>query len=85
VAFVASPVEEDTQSLEKIAKKLRKEEIAVDIILIGQREQSQVEKLAKFIETINKNNNSSFFEVPPSLDGSLLASLSTTGLFSEFG
>lgn len=85
MAFVASPVEEDTQSLEKIAKKLRKEEIAVDIILIGQREQSQVEKLAKFIETINKNNNSSFFEVPPSLDGSLLASLSTTGLFSEFG
>ncbi len=36
VVFVASPVKEDEKSLVALAKKLKKNEVAVDVVNIGQ-------------------------------------------------
>lgn len=62
VAFVGSPIQEDEKTLEKLAKKLRKDEVAVDIVGFGC--EANVPLLQKFIETVNKGNNSHLLFVP---------------------
>lgn len=61
VIFVSSPVEEDKESLVKLGKKLKKNNVAVDIINVG--EDSSVEKLDALIEAVNSNNNSHVLHV----------------------
>eukprot|EP00758_Cryptobia_borreli_P002627 Tbor_TRINITY_DN3168_c0_g1::TRINITY_DN3168_c0_g1_i1::g.14624::m.14624/K03029/PSMD4, RPN10; 26S proteasome regulatory subunit N10 len=62
LAFVGSPVVEDERVLEQLAKKLRKDHVAVDIISFG--EDSNKEILEKFINTVNKQQNSHILHVP---------------------
>lgn len=52
VIMVCSPLQETAQDLVKLAKKLKKENVNVDIINFGEDEVN-VELLAKFIETLN--------------------------------
>jgi len=58
VVFVGSPVEEDEKELVKLAKRLRKEKVNVDIINFGE-EAINTEKLTVFINTLNGTDGSS--------------------------
>jgi len=61
IAFVGSPLLEDHDELQKLAKKLRKDSYAVDIIAFGVEENQ--EKLSAFVETVNKDQNSRFLNI----------------------
>ena len=51
-------------TLVDLAKKLRKNEIAVDMVsLSGDFEDAQIAKLQKFIENVNKSENSHFIHI----------------------
>lgn len=56
IAFVGSPLIEDTNTLKKVAKVLKKNNVAVDVITLGEFEENE-EKLTEFINTINKDEN----------------------------
>ncbi|KAF9924500.1 Inorganic pyrophosphatase [Linnemannia zychae] len=64
IVFVGSPVEEDEKSLVKLAKKLKKNNIAVDVINFGE-EAENTTKLEAFVAAVNNNENSNLVTVPP--------------------
>ena len=63
IAFVASPVAEDEETLVKLGKKLKKNNVAVDIIAFGQGLNEP--KLEAFINTVNSSDNSHLVTIPP--------------------
>lgn len=81
--FVGSLIEDDTKELVKLAKKMKKNNVAVDFINFGE-ESENTEKLEKFREGVNSNDNSHVVTVPP---GPHLLANQLTALFvdSEFG
>ena len=52
-----SPIFESLQNLVGLAKKLKKNMIAVDIINIGEMDGQHMEKLNQFIENVNNSDN----------------------------
>ncbi|CAL9705745.1 unnamed protein product [Knipowitschia caucasica] len=76
IAFVGSPVEDTEKDLVKMAKRLKKEKVNVDIINFG--EELNTEKLTAFINTLNGKEGvgSHLVTVPPgpSLADALLSS-----------
>jgi 26S proteasome regulatory subunit N10 len=56
IAFVGSPLTEDEASLVRLAKKLKKNNIAVDIISFGEDIENRG-KLESFINNINSGDN----------------------------
>ena len=56
ICFVGSPVKEDEQALVKLGKKLKKNNIAVDIVNFGE-EQFNTTKLETFIQAVNNSDN----------------------------
>lgn len=62
VAFVGSPIAESPKELEKLAKRLRKDGVSIDVIAFGVEE--NVEILDRFVATADKDNNSHFINVP---------------------
>ncbi|KAF9141968.1 hypothetical protein BG015_001082, partial [Linnemannia schmuckeri] len=64
IVFVGSPVEEDEKTLVKLAKKLKKNNIAVDVINFGE-EAENTTKLEAFVAAVNNNDNSNLVTVPP--------------------
>uniref|UniRef100_A0A8C6DK23 26S proteasome non-ATPase regulatory subunit 4 n=1 Tax=Moschus moschiferus TaxID=68415 RepID=A0A8C6DK23_MOSMO len=52
IAFVGSPVEDNEKDLVKLAKRLKKEKVNVDIINFGKEEVS-TEELTAFVNTLN--------------------------------
>lgn len=66
----------------KIAKKLKKNNVAVDIVSFGS-EEANAEKLEAFHQTVNSNDNSHLVTVPP---GTILSDmLFSTPVFMEEG
>ncbi|KPA74224.1 putative proteasome regulatory non-ATP-ase subunit [Leptomonas pyrrhocoris] len=63
VAFVGSPVTESEAELEALAKKLRKDDVAVDIVAFGV--ESNIELLRGFVNKVSKKENSRFLSVAP--------------------
>ncbi|KPI84279.1 putative proteasome regulatory non-ATP-ase subunit [Leptomonas seymouri] len=63
VAFVGSPVTEKETELEALAKKLRKDDVAVDIVVFGV--ESNIELLRGFVSKVSKKENSRFLSVGP--------------------
>ncbi|ODV89146.1 hypothetical protein CANCADRAFT_32491 [Tortispora caseinolytica NRRL Y-17796] len=84
IAFVGSPIADDEKRLIKLAKKLKKDSIAVDIISFGE-ENENAHRLEKFIESVNSNNNSTLLVVPagPSLLSDSIVSSSLLSGTSE--
>ncbi|XP_067365186.1 26S proteasome non-ATPase regulatory subunit 4-like isoform X2 [Channa argus] len=76
IAFVGSPVEDNEKELVKMAKRLKKEKVNVDVINFG--EEMNTEKLTAFINTLNgkEGAGSHLVTVPPgpSLADALLSS-----------
>eukprot|EP00802_Teleaulax_amphioxeia_P008497 Tamp_08506.p1 GENE.Tamp_08506~~Tamp_08506.p1 ORF type:complete len:411 (-),score=142.91 Tamp_08506:1086-2273(-) len=64
IIFVGSPLMEDQKELVKLGKKLKKNDVAVDVINFGETAENQ-EKLEAFIGAVNKNENSNLLTVPP--------------------
>lgn len=64
IAFVGSPLEDDQKDLVKLGKKLKKNNVAVDVINFGETAENQ-EKLEAFVGAINNNDNSNLLTVPP--------------------
>ncbi|KAM9824297.1 LOW QUALITY PROTEIN: 26S proteasome non-ATPase regulatory subunit 4-like [Neosynchiropus ocellatus] len=77
IAFVGSPVEDNDKEIVKMAKRLKKEKVNVDIINFGE-EEVNTEKLTSFINTLNGKDGtgSHLVTVPPgpSLADALLSS-----------
>ncbi|XP_067656637.1 26S proteasome non-ATPase regulatory subunit 4-like [Haliotis asinina] len=77
VVFVGSPVEDEDKELVKMAKKLKKEKVSVDVINFGE-EGVNTDKLTTFINTINgkEGTSSHLVTVPPGpmLSDALLSS-----------
>uniref|UniRef100_K7GJ14 26S proteasome non-ATPase regulatory subunit 4 n=1 Tax=Pelodiscus sinensis TaxID=13735 RepID=K7GJ14_PELSI len=77
IAFVGSPVEDNEKDLVKLAKRLKKEKVNVDIINFGE-EEANTDKLTAFINTLNGKDGtgSHLVTVPPgpSLADALISS-----------
>lgn len=57
VVFVGSPIETDSKELSKLAKRLKKEKVNVDIVNFGE-DNMNTEKLSGFINTLNGKDGS---------------------------
>lgn len=64
IIFVGSPIKETEKELETLAKKMKKNSVAVDIINFGE-EGVNTSKLEKFNSVINNHDNSHLVTVPP--------------------
>ena len=80
VLFIGSPIPDDAAQLTSVGKKLRKCNVAVDVVSFGDTEEN-AEKLEAFMAAVNKNNNSHLVTVPP---GAVLADvLLSTPIFVD--
>lgn len=64
VFFVGSPINAEQEELVQLAKRLKKNNVAVDIVNFGE-EASNTEKLEAFISNVNNNENSHLVTIPP--------------------
>lgn len=64
VLFTGSPVGVDQAALVKIGKKLKKNNVAVDVVCFGDPDQENTEKLEAFLSAVNSNDNSHLVLVP---------------------
>jgi len=64
VLFVGSPVECSEKLLSKAGKRLKKNNVAVDVVSFGEVEQN-ASILESFLSAVNSNNNSHLVSVPP--------------------
>jgi 26S proteasome regulatory subunit N10 len=65
IVFLASPIQENEKAFIQLAKKLKKNEVAVDFVNVAVQE--NVGKLQAFIETVSKEDNSHLLDVPKGL------------------
>ncbi|KAJ6232092.1 26s proteasome non-atpase regulatory subunit 4 [Anaeramoeba flamelloides] len=92
VMFVASPLEEKKEDLEKIGSQLRKASISIDVINFGETERNE-EKLSSLIDNANSGDNCHLLSVPTStgliladqIQGSGIFSSSSGGMGGDFG
>ncbi|KAJ1514655.1 hypothetical protein HMI54_013780 [Coelomomyces lativittatus] len=81
IVFIGSPIVEDEKTLVQLAKKLKKNNIAVDIINFGE-DALNTPKLEAFLSAINTSDTSHLVTVPPGptiLSDALLSSSIVTG------
>lgn len=64
IIFVGSPISESDKDLEKLAKKMKKNNVAIDVINFGE-DAVNTPKLEKFNSIINNHDNSHLVTVPP--------------------
>lgn len=65
IVFVGSPIAEDEKTLVKLAKKMKKNNVAVDFVNFGEVESDNTQKLQAFREAINSSDNSHIVTIPP--------------------
>lgn len=65
IVFVGSPITEDEKTLVKLAKKMKKTNVAIDFINFGEVETENTPKLQAFIDAINSSDNSHLATIPP--------------------
>jgi 26S proteasome regulatory subunit N10 len=84
IIFNCSPVEEDEKNLIKLAKKMKKTNISIDIVAFGELSDETLKKLRAFNENSQSAEGSYLAEVQPS--GNLLSdSLVTTPILGGDG
>lgn len=64
VVFVGSPIETEESKLLRIGKQLKKGNVAVDIVALGQEQEDNMDLLKKFLDVVNKNGNSHLISIP---------------------
>ena len=66
VAFIGSPLEEEEKALVKVAKKLKKNNVSIDIVSFGEEAaELNAGKLDAFLAAVNSNDSSHLVTVPP--------------------
>lgn len=81
VAFVGSPLEDDEKELVKLAKKLKKNNVSVDVVNFGEID-ANTAKLEAFVENVNKDGSSHLVTVPGGV-GVLSDVLISSPIFGE--
>jgi 26S proteasome regulatory subunit N10 len=80
IAFVGSPLEVDAPELKKLATSLKKNNVAVDVILLGENDLNR-ERMEEFVKVVAKEEdgrpNSSLLVAPPGSELSALLISST--------
>ncbi|RMZ66859.1 26s proteasome regulatory subunit [Pyrenophora seminiperda CCB06] len=66
VIFNCSPIEEDEKNLVKLAKKMKKSGISIDIIAFGELSDDTTRKLQAFSENVQSAEGSYLATIPPS-------------------
>ncbi|EPS38542.1 hypothetical protein H072_7698 [Dactylellina haptotyla CBS 200.50] len=64
IAFVGSPIAEDEKTLVRLAKKMKKHNVAIDFINFGEETDNEP-KLRAFITNVNASDNSHLATIPP--------------------
>ena len=66
ITFIGSPIDADEKELVKVAKKLKKEKVSVDVVSFGEVDEN-AELLKKFVETVNGRDGtgSHLVTIPP--------------------
>jgi len=64
VFFVGSPIDSESEDLVRLGKRLKKNNIAVDVVNFGE-EARNTEKLEAFIGAVSNNDNSHLVTIPP--------------------
>ncbi|KAJ3432143.1 26s proteasome non-atpase regulatory subunit [Anaeramoeba flamelloides] len=82
IMFVASPLEEKKEDLEKIGSQLRKASISIDVINFGETERNE-EKLSSLIDNANSGDNCHLLSVPTSTGIILADQIQGSGIFSS--
>lgn len=82
ILFVGSPIRNSVEDMTNLGKKLKKYNVAVDVISFGNVDQNR-DILKAFYESVNNSNNSSILEVPVGFY--LMDSLFSSSLMSEAG
>lgn len=61
---VCSPVLAEKKALEGMGKKLKKNNVALDIVSFGEDDGEKVEKLEALLNAVNSNDNSHIVHIP---------------------
>ncbi|RUS17859.1 hypothetical protein BC937DRAFT_89404 [Endogone sp. FLAS-F59071] len=64
VVFVGSPIDTDEKALVKLAKKMKKNNVAIDVVNFGE-EGENTAKLEAFVSAVNNVDNSHLVTIPP--------------------
>ncbi|CAD8098297.1 unnamed protein product [Paramecium primaurelia] len=83
VAFVASPIEEEVDTLVNLAKRLKKNNIAIDLINFGEQNEEHLQKLKIFFENVQKGSSSKYINIQPGMSATETL-FSTLGNYSDF-
>lgn len=65
IVFSCSPIEEDEKTLVKLAKKMKKNNVSIDVIAFGDLESDQTKKLEAFVENVKSGDGSHLAIIPP--------------------
>lgn len=65
IVFSCSPIEEDEKTLVKLAKKMKKNNVSIDVIAFGDLESDQTKKLEAFVENVRGGDGSNLAIIPP--------------------
>jgi len=84
VVFTCSPISEDEKTIVKLAKKMKKSNINIDIIAFGDPDNDTEKKLREFHEQV-KSAEGSFFEIIPPGPNLLSDTLVSTSLLANDG
>ncbi|GLI75993.1 proteasome regulatory particle base subunit rpn10 [Penicillium ochrochloron] len=65
IVFSCSPIEEDEKTLVKLAKKMKKNNVSIDVVAFGDLESDQTKKLEAFVDNVTSGDNSYLAIIPP--------------------
>ncbi|XP_015581885.1 26S proteasome non-ATPase regulatory subunit 4 homolog isoform X3 [Ricinus communis] len=65
IVFAGSSIKHDKKALEMIGKKLKKNNVALDIVDFGEEDDEKAEKLEALLAAVNSNDTSHIVHVPP--------------------
>ncbi|KAG9129864.1 hypothetical protein Leryth_006996 [Lithospermum erythrorhizon] len=64
IVFVGSPVKYEKKVLELIGRKLKKNNVALDVVSFGEEDEGKTEKLEALVAAVNSNDSSHIVHVP---------------------
>ncbi|KAJ4771600.1 26S proteasome non-ATPase regulatory subunit 4 [Rhynchospora pubera] len=65
IVFVGSPIKYDKKILESLGKKLKKNNVALDIVDFGESDDGKPEKLESMVSAVNNSDSSHIVHIPP--------------------
>lgn len=87
VVLLGSPLPASltSEELVRLGKRLKKNNVAVDVVLFGGESTENEERMRAFVEAVNSGNNSTFVIVPPGSPGLLSDHIKQSELLREEG